>query len=130
MVRASINGTFYDFNIGPVVPDIWYGLVFNMSNEFSQIGVNVWKMKEGTSELIKVFAEAKPFYPATFDTGVNWHIDAHAISITNIRMFDAMVEEERQSNVLNQLIVRDADKAIIIDNCKNPIRLNKITNPK
>ena len=36
--------------------------------------------------------------------------------MTNIRIFDQMIEEEQRGNVLNQYVVRDNQLSRIIDN--------------
>jgi hypothetical protein len=46
--------------------------------------------------------------------------------LTNLRIFEYMVEKEKQSALLNQNVVGDSQLAIVIDNAKPVLRLPKI----
>ena len=50
--------------------------------------------------------------------------------ITNIRLFKKMIDIDKQSIVLNQNIVRDAQLAHIIDNAQPLLKLPKFANRK
>jgi len=52
------------------------------------------------------------------------------LQMTNLRIFGLMLEEEKQSLVLNQMVVQDSDEAILICNARPLLRLPRITNPK
>jgi hypothetical protein len=48
------------------------------------------------------------------------------ILLTNLRIFQNMIEKEKQSAILNQNVVGDSQLAIIIDNAKPILKLPKI----
>lgn len=131
-VILTYNGTAHTFNLTGVTmdSDTWYGLFVNFSNAFSQAGVYLWKMQMGTSELKLASSSVAAFTPAALDLPTKYWIDSSPLAITNIRLFDAMVEEEQMSSVLNQMIVKDSHRAIIIDNSKPLLRLPRLANPK
>jgi len=110
--------------------DTWYSLVVNWSNEFSQASVDLYIQQYNSSNLLRISHEQKIIVPAVFDTDTNYSLMTSALNLTNIRLFDEMLEEEHHNIVLNQMVVKDSNKAIIIDNAKPILRLAKIANPK
>ena len=132
-IRVTWNNNQYDFDLGMTLgTSTWYALVVNLSNEFLQVGANLWKMhpKIQTSELRLAYRSVQTATLATFDIDQAYTIVASPILLTNVRLFNEMIEDEHQSNVLNQLIVNDADKAFVIDNSRVILRLARVVNPK
>ena len=144
---AGISST-----LGNFIPsaDDWFGFVFNFSNVFRQYSMRVWKLTYDpdnpltqTSDLSLVhamdgitnreytysIAESietdydSPFYGTN---NYSYRTKSSPIWITNLRMFKQMVEDEKQSAILNQNIVDDARLAIIIDNAKPQLKLPKV----
>jgi len=138
--------------MGNFIPalDNWYGFVFNFSNIFKQYSVNVWQMlydpenpEAQTSDLgIVHFKEGlisqKYTYQIPSDIEQSnqtetWKSDNNSYKIlgsplylTNLRIFQNMIEKEKQSAILNQNVVGDSQLAIIIDNAKPVLKLPKI----
>jgi hypothetical protein len=130
--------------------DEWYGFVFNFSNIFKQHSINVWQMlynpedpeaqtsdlgvvhyKEGlnTDKYTYSLTSAKE----TDNTKETWNTDDNSYKVlggplylTNLRIFQNMIEKEKQSAILNQNVVGDSQLAIIIDNAKPVLKLPKI----
>ena len=130
--------------------DEWYGFVFNFSNIFKQHSINVWQMlynpedptaqtsdlgvvhyKEGlnTDKYTYSFTSSKE----TDNTKETWNTDDNSYKVlgsplylTNLRIFQNMIEKEKQSAILNQNVVGDSQLAIIIDNAKPVLKLPKI----
>ena len=138
--------------MGNFIPalDNWYGFVFNFSNIFKQYSVNVWQMlydpenpEAQTSDLgIVHFKEGlisqKYTYQIPSDIEQSnqvetWKSDNNSYKVlgsplylTNLRIFQNMIEKEKQSAILNQNVVGDSQLAIIIDNAKPVLKLPKI----
>lgn len=131
-ILYHLNGTTYSFPLTGVTlaKDQWYAIVVNISNEFAQASVDLWVMQPNTTELKNIYHKVLPVTPVAVDSGEEIKLVASPLYITNIRLFDRMLEEEHQSLVLNQLVVKDSDKAIVIDNAKPLLRLARVTNPK
>ena len=55
-----------------------------------------------------------------------YKVKSSPLLVTNFRMFTHMIEEGKQSTILNQNIVDDAQLAIIIDNAKPILKLPKV----
>jgi hypothetical protein len=139
-------------SIGQFIPTLedWYGFVFNFSNIFKQYSVNVWQMlydpenpEAQTSDLgIVHFKEGlisqKYTYQIPSDIEQSnqvetWKSDNNSYKVlgsplylTNLRIFQNMIEKEKQSAILNQNIVGDSQLAVIIDNAKPVLRLPRI----
>jgi hypothetical protein len=138
--------------IGEFIPttDDWYGFVFNFSNIFRQYSIKVWRLTYDpdnpatqTSDLSLVHSldgvttQAYTFdippvieedYDSPFYGTNNYSYKTRSCPLwaTNYRFFKQMVEEEKQSTMLNQNIVGDAQLAIIIDNAKPVLKLPKV----
>lgn len=95
----------------------WYGVVVNIGNSWNQYNVHVWQ--ESTSDRVgklqSVFYETLPFTPE--ETTVDkYTIDRSYSYMTNIRLFDSTIEEEKQVQELLSYFTQNADKALILDN--------------
>lgn len=130
-IILTLNADQHVFNLQkPLNKDTWYGLVINWSNEFAQASVDVYTVKPNTSHLTRISHEQKSITAAIFDTDFNYSLLTSPLNLTNIRFFNEMIEEEHHNLILNQLVVKDSEKAIIIDNAKPLLRLPRIANPK
>lgn len=130
-IVLSLNSDQYVFNLQKQLnKDTWYSLVVNWSNEFSQASVDLYVQQESSNSLLRISHEIKNIVPAVFDTDENYTLEVSPLNLTNIRLFKEMLEEEHHNIVLCQLVVKDSDKAIIIDNAKPILRLPRIANPK
>ena len=145
-------GTGISSTIGQFVPttDSWYGFVFNFSNIFRQYSLKVWKLTYNpdnpatqTSDLSLVHSldgittrtytfDIPPVIENDYDSpyyGTNnysFRTRSSPLWITNLRLFKYMIAEEKQSTILNQNIIDDAQLAIIIDNAKPILKLPKV----
>lgn len=144
---SGISSTIGDFI--PTVDD-WYGFVFNFSNIFRQYSLKVWRLTYDpdnpatqTSDLSLVHSldgvttqaytfNIDPYIEEDYDSpfyGTNnysYKTKSSPLWVTNFRLFKQMVEEEKQSTILNQNVVGDSQLAIIIDNSKPILKLPKV----
>lgn len=95
----------------------WYGLVVNIGNTWGQYNIHVWKpnLLDQTSKLKSIFYETLPFTPEE-TTVEKYTVDKSYSYLTNIRLFDSTIEEERQVEELLSYFTQNADKALILDN--------------
>jgi hypothetical protein len=150
-IEVRLNDLVYNSRLG-FVPEYgeWYGLVVNISNKYKQMGINFWKMtydpsnpQEQSSNLVKVQESYRALtQPYTFDLPVSietnpanplygtnnnaYRIYTSPLLLSNVRIFKQMIDIDKQSIVLNQNIVRDAQLAYIIDNAKPTLAVPKI----
>jgi hypothetical protein len=148
----SAFGTGIQSTIGSFVPtaDDWYGFIFNFSNIYRQYSLKIWGLTydpenplaqtsdlslvhslDGVTNQIYTF-NIPPFIETDYDSpfyGTNnfsYKIKTSPLWATNFRIFKHMLEEEKQSTVLNQNIVADSQLAIIIDGAKPILKLPKV----
>jgi hypothetical protein len=149
---SSPFGAGISSTIGQFIPttDDWYGLVFNFSNIFKQYSLKVWKLTYDpdnplaqTSDLSLIHSidgvtsqaytfNIPPVIDDNYDSpfyGTNnysYKTSSCPLWATNYRFFKYMIEEEKQSTMLNQNIIGDAHLAIIIDNAKPVMKLPRV----
>jgi len=145
-------GTNTGSSLGDFAPslDDWYAIVFNYSNLFKQYSLTIWTLTYDpenplmqSSDLAEVYKKTgttqihifdlpsqveTDFDNPLYDTDNNaYQILSSPMLITNIRLFKHMVDEDKQSVVLNQNIVKDANLGVIIDNAKPILRLPRVS---
>lgn len=137
----------------PVFGD-WYAMVVNVSNKYKQVAINMWEMsydptnpQEQSSNLVNVHEYVRSLAtPYTFaaepdlNTDLNspyygtdnnsYRVMTSPLFVSNIRLFKQMIDIDKQSIVLNQNIVRDAQLAHVIDNAQPKLKLPKFANRK
>lgn len=114
------------------------------------MGINIWKMsydpnnpQEQSSNLIPVHQDYRALTSTyTFDLPADivtnpadplygtdnnaYRIYTSPLLLSNVRIFKSMIDIDKQSIVLNQNVVRDAQLAHIIDNAKPTLAIPKI----
>jgi len=95
----------------------WYGFVVNIGNTWGQYNVHVWKPStyDRDAKLQSVFYETVPFIAEPTEVE-SYTVDKSFSYMTNIRLFDSTIEEERQVQELLSYFTQNADKALILDN--------------
>jgi hypothetical protein len=141
-IHVSINNESYIFNIGisEYNPDLWYSVVLNLSNNFKQLGLYLYKLEKPLTyinpqsqdtSLDLMYSEVKELDESiNINNNVNWSLLGGSIYLTNIRIFSNTIEEESRELVLNQYVVRDTQLASLIDNAVVQLKLLKLSNPR
>ncbi len=96
----------------------WYGFVANIGNTWGQYNVYIWEKdtNDRDKKLQIKYYDTINFEPE--QTSVNeYKIDKSYSYITNIRLFKTTIKEENQITELLSFFTKDADQAIILDNC-------------
>jgi hypothetical protein len=62
--------------------------------------------------------------------GHSWKLLACTLDFTNLRLWNAPLEEELQDLVLSQYVVKDTHLTEMIDNASPELLLGKVTNPR
>lgn len=128
--KVMVNGNTITFNHGISLEKRWYGFTLNISNEFSSTSLSIYNLNESglpqstSSQLTEVFNEVKPS-GLIWNSNSNFQIRGNSMYMTNIRVFEQIIEEEQRSNILNQYIVRDNQLAKLIDNAIPSIGFQK-----
>ena len=147
-VIVKINNTEHLFNLESKLAEwdtnsadsvySWYGATINLNNEFSQLGVYIYKL-DNTSNLSNpqaqdtglslVYDSTISITPAVIATDDVWMLVNAPMHFTNLRIFTKCIEEEQHSLVLNQYVVRDSQHALLVDNAIPSVKLMKLSNP-
>lgn len=123
-VHVNINGTTYNFQVGELQFDTWYSLIVPVSAQYGQLEVNVYGFVrdqanvKNYSGITKIFNGSANPGKFSFVTTQNWALPAANYSITNIRLFNTMVQEEDHEFIISQLFVRDESMLELIDNAR------------
>jgi hypothetical protein len=114
---------------------VWYGLVFNLNNQYNAVTANVYRLdpqsnwQNGqqvqdtmTSVLSQTVSNIMP-YGWTGDK--TWALMPGKLEMTNIRLFSRTIGQDQHFNILQQYVVRDSQYAKIIDNAVPSIQLRR-----
>ena len=111
--------------------DKWYAMVLNINNKFLQMSTSIYSLDEtnnrGTSSpnrpqdasnnLVEEYTDMVEIpQPLVWDASSNFVLRGNMAHMTNIRVFEKVIEYEQHHNVLNQYVVRDNQLSILIDN--------------
>ena len=135
-LSVKINNDTHSFTYNNnLEAGVWYGLVFNLNNQYNAVTANVYRLdplsnwQNGqtvqdtmTSALTGTVSNIMP-YGWTGDT--QWSLMPSKVEMTNIRLFSRTIEQEQHFNVLQQYVVRDSQYAKIVDNAVPSIQLRR-----
>ena len=123
-IHVNINGTVYNFQVGELQFDTWYSLIVPVSAQYGQLEVNVYGFAKDQANiknyngLVKIFNGTATPGKFSFVTTQNWALPAANYSITNVRLFNTMVQDEDHEFIISQLFVRDESMLELIDNAR------------
>jgi len=103
--------------------DKWYGIVVNIGNSWKQYNINIWEKHETDKnvKLQSVFYETIRLYPE--DIAIDhYSLNRSPSYLTNLRLFNETIEEEKQISELLSYFSRDGDKIIISDSADPRLR--------
>jgi hypothetical protein len=123
-IELILNTKSYIFRIKKNIDlNEWIGIILNVSKEFNQIGFSCYNISNG--DLVKINSELIPnenidLTPSNQRFKI---IGSNGLKETNIRLFNKIIDEEIEYNILTEFIVRNTYNAIIVDNAIPPNRL-------
>lgn len=130
-LRVLANGIEYDFIHGLNLQKEWYGLVININNKYLQLGTSIYRLDQSnnmgnsspnrpqdqSNNLIEEYTNVKDIgQPLAWISNSNYALRGNKTYMTNIRVFERVIELEQHHNVLNQYVVRDNQLSTLIDN--------------
>jgi len=115
--------------------NVWYGLVYNLSNKYKQMSCNLYRLDPNSNRqapsstsktLVSKMNQTKTFTNArTWEPIKNWMLQPAKLDVTNIRIFGQTIGQDQHTNVLQQYVVRDSQLAHVIDNAIPSIQLRR-----
>lgn len=116
-----------------LVEDYWYAIFINMSNFYRQLTIDLWVRKwneespqpELTTNLENIYSNTiMPFNAIDRSLDTTYKLSGGNLALTNLRLYDKLETDQlKQSIILNETIVQDAQFGIIIDNAIPRLRL-------
>jgi hypothetical protein len=141
-IKININGIQYTQPHGILLDQqSWYSIIVNINNEFGELSVYIYKLYRQDNYTTPQAADNSLQLMLKWVTPISqlavWSTDdsmyrlvGTKFLLTNIRIFNRIIEEEQHSNVLNQYVVRDSDKVIVTDNAIPSSSLVKLKNAR
>jgi hypothetical protein len=135
----KINKTYYKWNITqPLFKSKWYAIVINLNATAKQLGLFIYNTLENTgvvnpkltSKLNLVFNETKTYTPVTVLDNDAWKLLGCQTDLTNIRIWKKPIEEELQSLILSQYVVKDTHLTLLLDNASPQLMLQDVTDAR
>lgn len=135
-LRYNNRTVTFDSNFPQLNTEDWYAIVVNHINEFKQACVHIWKMQYNqnlpstgqpkTTNLQLIYTEVKDIVAEAINPNDTFYkLRAGTDYITNVRVWNENMDEEKQPITLNQYVVKDSHLAILIDNAVSTLRLVK-----
>ena len=135
----KINDSYYKWKISqPFIKDDWYAIVINLNATARQLGLFVYNTlqtsgavnPELTSSLNLIFNETKSYTPVDVIDNQSWKILGCQTDLTNIRIWQKPIEEELQSLILSQYVVKDTHLSLLLDNASPQLMLPDVTDAR
>jgi hypothetical protein len=118
----------------PIVDDNWYSIIVMISNKFNQLSYYLYTTQDKTKKTTALKLIDKQIRNGIaskdYSSNLNYYIELSPVYISNIRILNAVINEELHSKFLNMQIVKDASNCLLIDNAKPIMKLPYIGQPK
>lgn len=135
----KINDSYYKWKTSqPFVKDDWYAIVINLNATARQLSLFVYNtLKETgvvnpnlTETLNLVYNQTKKYSPVDVIDNDTWKILGCQTDLTNIRIWSKPIEEELQSLILSQYVVRDTHLTLLLDNASPQLMLQDVSDAR
>jgi hypothetical protein len=138
----KLNDTYYKWKISnsPITfeQNEWYAVVINLNNLSKQLSLFVYKTLKDqnaprpdfTAELSQIYVNTITIPTITVPNDNSWKLLGCSMDLTNIRIWLSPIQEEDQSLILSQYVVKDTHLTLLLDNASPELRLEKVTNPR
>ncbi len=135
----KINDVYYKWKLTQsFVKDKWYAIVINLNATARQLGLFVYNTEEATgainpeltSTLNLVYNKTQAATPQTVIDDQSWKLFGCETDLTNIRIWKKPIEEELQSLILSQYVVKDTHLTLLLDNASPELMLQDVTDAR
>jgi hypothetical protein len=133
-VAISYGSTYYDYNAYVIRldeklnDDQWYGIVTNIGNSWKQYNVYLYEkhISDKNAKLQNVYYQTLRLQPEEISIDY-YKVNKSPAYLTNIRMFNETIEEEKIVNELLSYFSKDGDKIVLSDNGDPRLRIPYIS---
>ena len=121
------NEVEHIFDVPTLPADTWVGLVVNMSTTFNQLSISLNTIqytqptpgaKNLSNKLISLYKETVDLNWIDATTEDYFQLVGGSLMVTNIRLFNKLIDEEQISSVLNQYVVNNSELLLMLDNAQ------------
>ena len=135
----KINDSYYKWKISqPFIKDDWYAIVINLNATARQLSLFVYNTLKTTGSvnpdltntLNLIYNQTKTYSPVDVKNNDAWKILGCQTDLTNIRIWQKPIEEELQSLVLSQYVVKDTHLTLLLDNASPQLMLQDVTDAR
>ena len=138
-VIMKINDSYYKWKISqPFIKNKWYAFVINLNATANQLGLFIYNTledlgavnPENTSTLNLIFNQTKTYTPVDVIDNQSWKLLGCETDLTNIRIWSKPIEEELQTLILSQYVVKDTHLSLLLDNASPQLMLPDVTDAR
>lgn len=135
----KINETYYKWELPQsLIKGEWYAMVINLNSTARQLGLFVYNTLETsgvvnpefTSTLNLIFNKTQNYTPTSVIDDQAWKLLGCETDLTNIRIWKKPIEEELQSLILSQYVVKDTHLTLLLDNASPQLLLQDVTDAR
>ena len=135
----KINDKYYKWKLTQsLAQDEWYAFVINLNATSRHLSLYVYSTPETsgainpnrTAKLSKIFYEPKTYTPVGVVNDLKWKLLGSQTDLTNIRIWEKPIEEELQSLILSQYVVKDTHLTLLLDNASPELLLQTVSDSR
>lgn len=138
-VIMKINDKYFKWQLTQsLIKDEWYAFVINLNATSKQLSLYVYNTLEDTysinpnrtASLNRIFYETKSYTPVDVIDDQNWKLLGSQTDLTNIRIWKKPIEEELQTLILSQYVVKDTHLTLLLDNASPELLLQTVSDAR
>jgi hypothetical protein len=135
----KINDKYYKWKLTQsLAQGEWYAFVINLNATSRQLGLYVYNTPETsgainpnfTGKLTRIFYKAQGYTPVDVVNNLGWKLLGCQTDLTNIRIWKKPIEEELQSLILSQYVVKDTHLSLLLDNASPELLLQTVSDAR
>ena len=135
----KINDKYYKWKMTQsFLKDEWYAFVINLNSTSKQLSLYVYNTPETsgainpsrTAKLNRIFFESKTYTEVDVVNDLSWKLLGSQTDLTNIRIWKKPIEEELQTLILSQYVVKDTHLSLLLDNASPELLLQTVSDAR
>lgn len=134
-IYFKLNNNMYELPVLTIQQDIWYCLMVNLNQCTETLNIHVLKRfttitnniesngnELASSRLDELWTKEFSIQPVEFNSEtIKTNISASYIKLTNIRLFNDVIDTKKFTKVLNQYIIKKSNFIIFADNANEKV---------
>lgn len=126
-LTVSCNGTQYTLDLTDMMHSVWYPVIVSVSPTYGQVGIHVYFLVGDVVDInnvssISTFAstvvDVVDKSTITFNSKSKLALPKSNTCVSNVRVFNKVVDVDSHEFVVSQLFHRDESSLRVIDNCR------------